>query len=308
MGTTGNRQHMRQGMRVVDPADFAAASLIFRGKRGRRFAEWIMRLLSIDQVNRVHMQYGAHHGAAFTSRLLEDIGVHYRIGNAERLENLPEGAFITVSNHPYGGLDGIMAIDLFGQLRPDYKFMVNHLLARITALEDSFIPVTPAGNKKKGITAASIRGIRETIGHLQKGHPVGFFPSGAVSDFSITQLRVRDRNWQKSILHVIRSVKVPILPIRFFDQNSIFFYLLGLINWRIRLLRLPTEVFNKTGQQPRIAIGKIISPEEQKQFRNPVALGNYLRKTVYEMPLPQSFTHGSSVIRALKQQSISTTI
>jgi len=307
MGTTSNTQHIRHRMKVVDPADFAAASLVFRGERGHRFAEWIMRLLSIDQVNRVHAQYGTHHGAGFTSMLLEDIGVHYHIGNAERLENLPQGAFITVSNHPYGGLDGIMTIDLFGQLRPDYKFMVNQLLARITALEDSFIPVTPTGNKKKGITAASIRGIRETIGHLQKGHPVGFFPSGAVSDFSLTEFRVRDRNWQQSILHVIRSVKVPIVPIRFFDQNSIFFYLLGLINWRIRLLRLPTEVFNKKGQQPRIAIGNIISPEEQKQFTDPKTLGRFLRKTVYEMPLPHTFTAGSFVIRTLQQQDTFTT-
>lgn len=307
MGTTSNTQRIRLGMRIVDTADFAAASLVFRGEWGQRFAEWIMRLLSIDQVNRVHMQYGKFKGAAFTARLLNDIGVHYRIGNAERLENLPEGAFITVSNHPYGGLDGIMAIDLFGQLRPDYKFMVNQLLARITALEGSFIPVTPTGNRKKGITAASIRGIRETIEHLQNGHPVGFFPSGAVSDFRLTQLRVRDRSWQKSILHLLHSAKVPILPIRFFDQNSMFFYVLGLLNWRIRLLRLPVEVFNKKGQQPRIAIGNIITPEEQKQLSDPGTLGRFLRKSIYEMPLPHTFTEGRSVIRTLQGPNALTT-
>ncbi|MDF1572142.1 MAG: 1-acyl-sn-glycerol-3-phosphate acyltransferase [Bacteroidales bacterium] len=293
MDTTTNRPGIPKDRKVIETTDFALASPVFRGKRGRQLAEWIMRQFSIDQVNRVHKQYGNFKGAAFTSRLLDDIGVHYLVGNAERLENLPDEAFITVSNHPYGGLDGIMTIDLIAQLRPDYKFMVNQQLARIKALEDSFIPVTPTGNKRSEITAASIRGIRETIEHLKNGHPLGLFPSGAVSDFSLTELKVRDRRWQKSILHLLHSLKVPILPIRFFDQNSAFFYFLGLLNWRIRLLRLPTEVFNKKGKQPRIAIGNIISPKEQKQFSSPEALGRFLRKSVYEMPLPQTFTVGS---------------
>lgn len=185
-------------MKVVDINDFASASPLLRGKFGIQLARRIMHLLSIDQVNRVHEQYGDHKGAGFTSRLLDDIGVHYHIGNAERLSKLPEGAFITVSNHPYGGLDGIMTIDLFAQLRPDYKFMVNQLLARITALKENFIAVTPTGNKKKGITAASIRGVRESMAHLQHGHPLGFFPSGAVSDFNLATCRVRDRTCSKN--------------------------------------------------------------------------------------------------------------
>lgn len=295
-------------MKVFDCSDFESASPLFRGKRGRRFAAWIMHILSIDQVNRVHEQYGAHHGAGFTSRLLADIGVNYLIGNAWRLNDLPEGAFITISNHPYGGLDGIMTIDLFAQLRPDYKFMVNHMLRRITALEECFIGVTPAGNKKKGISAASIRGVRETIEHLKSGHPLGFFPSGAVSDLSLRSLTIRDRPWQKSLLHLIYAAKVPILPIRFFDRNSTIFYLLGLINWRIRLLRLPTEVFNKKGKHPRIGIGKIILPGEQEKFSSPETFGQFLRKSVYDMPLPQSFSGAENAISEILDQAVNKNI
>jgi putative hemolysin len=282
-------------MKVVDPKEFETLSLLFRGKRGQRLAEFVIRLLAIDKVNWVYDHSGSYTGADFTSRLLDDIGVSYVVGNAGRLNNLPEGAFITVSNHPYGGLDGIMTIDLFARLRPDYRFMVNKLLSRIKTLNDNFISVTPAGNKKTGVKAASLRGVRETLEHLRNGHPAGFFPSGAVSDFSLRDMRVRDRRWQESILHVIRSVKVPILPVRFFDGNSAFFYLLGLINWRIRILRLPSEVFNKQGEQPRIGIGKLISVEEQQQFTDNVSFGSFLREKVYEMPLPASFIPGKMI-------------
>jgi putative hemolysin len=283
-------------MEVIGPKDFEPLSCLFRGRRGHRRAEFIIRLLSIDKVNWVYDHSFDYKGAEFTSRLLNDVGVHYIVGNPENLRSLPDGAFITVSNHPYGGLDGIMSIDLFASIRPDYKFMVNKMLSMIRTLDDNFISVVPTGNKKTGVSAASLRGVRETISHLQNGHPAGFFPSGAVSDFSLRDMRIRDRKWQESILHVIHSAKVPIVPVRFFDRNSDFFYFLGLINWRIRSLRLPSEVFNKKGQHPRIAIWKIISVGEQERFGSPRDLGVFLRRTVYEMPLPVNFVPRTMVI------------
>ena len=48
--------------------------------------------------------------------MLKDVRTDYRIGNPERLDMLPDGPFITISNHPYGGLDGIILIDLFGHI------------------------------------------------------------------------------------------------------------------------------------------------------------------------------------------------
>ena len=279
-------------MKVIEPKDFEALSPVFKGEKGHRRAEYIMHLLAIDRVNQVYDHSGAYTGAEFTRRLLNDLGVNYVIGNAERLKLLPEGPFITVSNHPYGGLDGIITIDLIAGIRHDYKLMVNEIISLIKTLKDNLISVTPVGNKRKGITSTSIRGVRDTMEHLHNGHPVGFFPSGAVSDFSIRDFRIRDRKWQESILHMIHSVKVPVLPIRFFDKNSMFFYFLGLINWRVRILRLPYEVFNKRKQELRLGIGNIISVEEQKQFPDVRSLGTFLRKSVYEMPVPASFIPG----------------
>ena len=276
-------------MNVIEADDFESFSPIFRGRKGHARAEFIMRKLAIDKVNWVYDHSYAYRGAEFTSRLLNDIGVHYVVGNHENLKPLKEGPFITVSNHPYGGLDGIMSIDLFARIRHDYKFMVNKMLSMIKTLDDNFISVIPTGNKKTGISAASLRGVRETISHLHDGHPVGFFPSGAVSDFSLCDMRIRDRKWQDSILHVIHAAKVPIVPVRFFDRNSDFFYFLGLINWRIRSLKLPSEVFNKKGTNPRIAIGKVIPVSEQENYANPVDLGIFLRRMIYEMPLPVKF-------------------
>jgi putative hemolysin len=167
--------------------------------------------------------------------------------------------------------------------------MVNKVISLVKTMKENFISVIPTVSKKTGISGISLQGVREALINLQNGHPVGFFPSGAVSDFNLRNFRVRDRKWQASIIHLIQHAKVPILPIKFFDINSLFFYFLGLIHWKIRSLRLPSEVFNKKNQKPRIAIGNIISVREQEKYRDLEDLNLFLRKAVYEIPTPVSF-------------------
>ncbi len=280
--------------KVIDINDFERWSPLFRGKWGNRLARLAMHMFAFDKVNKVYDHSYDYKGPEFASRLLNDLGVHYLVGNAERLDNLPDGAFITVSNHPYGGLDGIISIDLMGAIRPDYKFMVNKMIAMVKTLEPNFISVTPTTDKKNA-AFTNFNGIRETFTHILNDHPVGFFPSGAVSDFIVTEFRLRDREWQPGILSLIKSVKVPVLPLRFFDRNSAFFYFLGLISWRIRSSRMPFEVFNKSGKQIRIGIGELIPVEKQEQFSDVKSFGTFLRNKVYNMPLPDSFIQRSSL-------------
>lgn len=275
---------------LIGVKDLENLSPIFKGKTGHRLAKFVIRLFAMDRVNKLYENSCNYTGSRFAASLLNNLGVNYCIGNVERLNQLPEGAFITISNHPYGGLDGIMLIDLMAELRPDYKLMVNKILSLIKTMDENFVSVKPKGNSDIGINSLNINGIRTTLAQLQEGHPIGFFPSGAVSDLSLRDMCVRDREWQESIIKLIQKAKVPIVPIRFFDQNSPFFYSLGLINWRVRLIRMPYEIFNKRKQRPRIGIGKIISVEEQEQITDYKSLRSFLRKSVYKMPKPTSFT------------------
>lgn len=275
---------------VIDVEFLAKKSLFFRGRLGHWLGKIVLHLLAIDRINWAYGRSCDHTGAAFAEGLLSDFGVDYRVGNAERLRQLPEGPFITVSNHPYGGLDGIMLIHLMAGIRSDYKVMVNQILTLIEAMDENFISVQPRIGHNTTPSSAAINGMRETLHHLRAGHPVGCFPAGAVSMFSCKTLRVRDRQWQDGILKLIQVAKVPVLPIRFYDKNSIFFYFLGLIDWRIRSLRMPYELFNKKGQRPRIGIGELISAEEIARFTDVKSLDAFLRSKVYDMPLPTTFT------------------
>ena len=257
-------------------------SPLFGGRAGNAFGRGLMHILSIDKINDLYDRHVCSQGPDFAEDILEDIGVKYEILYADILERLPDGPFIVISNHPYGSIDGVMLVDIFGHLRPDFKVMVNKILGRIEPMKENFICVTPTGTKRTSPTTDSIQGIKDAISHVHSGGCLAIFPSGAVSDLSITDGCIRDRQWQEPVLKLIHKLNVPIVPVHFLDRNSNFYYSLGLIDWRIRLLRLPSEVFNKRGKKTRIAIGEIISPEEQRKFTDIGSFGNFLRVQVYK--------------------------
>lgn len=272
-------------MPLLTLTEIERISPLFKGRCGNAVARRVMKALAIDRINDLYDRNCRHAGPEFAKAILEDIGVDYTVYNEKMLERLPDGPFITVSNHPYGSIDGIILADIFGHVRSDYKLIVNKFLSRIEAFGDCFINVTPTGKDHTAPTKDSIAGIKEAVRHVRAGHPLGIFPSGAVSDLSLKDRCVRDRQWQMPVIQLIRKMHVPVIPVKFLDRNSDFYYCLGLIDWRIRLLRLPSEVFNKRGKPVRIIIGDVIAPEEQDRFADTEKFGKFLRESVYNLSL-----------------------
>ena len=257
------------------------ATSLFRGKCGNALGRGLMRMLSVDKDNDQYDRNACREGPDFARAVLEDIGVEYEVLHREILDSLPDGPFITISNHPYGHIDGVMLVDLFGHIRPDFKVMVNKFLGRIETLKDNFINITPTIKERTAPTKESIQGIKDAVAHVRDGHPLGLFPAGAISDLSLKDRCIRDREWQEPVLRLIKKLGVPMVPVHFLDRNSDFYYSLGLIDWKVRLLRLPAEVFNKRGRKTRISIGEIITPQQQSEFSDIRQFGEFLRNKVY---------------------------
>lgn len=266
--------------------ELKSMSPFFRGRFGTLFARFAMWFCGMDRLNRLYDHISDTEGPVAASKALDYIGCDYLIGNPERLTELPQGAFITISNHPYGGLDGVILLDMLGHQRENTKIMVNKLLGRIKPLKDNFITVTPTGTKKKDADATTLGGLRACLSHLHSGEPLCLFPSGAVSDLHIWRGDISDREWQDGIIKFIARARVPIVPIHFEGRNSLFYYSLGLIDWRVRLLRLPREVLNKHKGVHRVVIGETISVGEQTHLTSIQQLKELLRRSVYEMPSP----------------------
>ena len=271
-------------MALLTYTNLEQISPLFKGKSGHILANCLMKLFAVDKVCELYDNNEEYLGVDFAHHILQDIGVNYTVIGSEILEELPKGAFITISNHPYGSIDGIMLIDLIGRYRPDFKVLVNQFLGYIKRLEPNFIKVVPTGKQKEGIKKESLRGIMQSLKHLQAGAPLGLFPSGAVSDLSIKDGCIRDREWQMSAIQLIKKSRVPVVPFSFTDRNSMFYYLLGLIDWRLRVTRLPREVFNKRNKTTRVEILPIITVEEQDKYSNIEEFRTFLRSTIYPIP------------------------
>ncbi|MDE6466405.1 MAG: hemolysin, partial [Duncaniella sp.] len=167
---------------VLDYEDIIEMAPFLKGKRG--LVEFLMKALDIDKVNRIHDHNFDTPGPQFCRGLLDDLDIKLRIDNEQLLDNLPDGPFITVSNHPFGALDGITLIDLIGSRRPEFKVMVNMILNYIVAMRPNFIAVDQAASDDPAKKAVSMRGIKEAIMQVKKGHPIGFFTAGSVGIYN----------------------------------------------------------------------------------------------------------------------------
>lgn len=253
-------------------------------KGHRRFVEWLVRWSHLADVNRFHREVCDTPGAHAATRLIyEAFGSTLRVDNADVLDRLPDGAFITVSNHPFGAVDGIALISLIGEKRPEFKVMVNMILNRIGALRPNFIAVDPLAQKDPAKKAVSINGIRACLRQLKEGKPLGFFPAGAMSKTN-WKGQLEDRPWQDSVLQLIYRANVPVVPVYFHGSNSRLFNFVGHVCWPLRSLMLPREVVRKCGTEVHVSIGEPITVEEQQAYReNPETLGKFLREKTYAL-------------------------
>lgn len=265
---------------VLDYDDIRKMVPFFDGKK--RLVNFLLKFLSVDKVNWIHDHNCDTPGVPFTAGLLKDLNIKLRIDNEERLDNLPEGSFITVSNHPLGALDGIALIKIVGERRPKFKVMVNMVLNYISAMRPNFIAVDALASSDPKKKAVSMQGIKAAMMQVRSGEPMGFFPAGAVSKLN-RSLHIEDREWQPTIIRLIKQMKVPVVPIYFHTRNSWWFTFLGMLSWQLRTLRLPAEVFRKKNATMHISIGETISVEEIEKFDDLKLLGEYLKQKTFAM-------------------------
>ncbi len=280
-------------------ADF----LSIGGVKMPMLAGLLMNLLSINRINECYKRNIDKSAIDFIDAVLSEFGVHYEIDEKE-LKNLPkEGAFISVSNHPFGGIEGLILLRILLSQRPDAAIMANFLLKKIKPISPHVLAVNPFESYREAFS--SVKGIKESLKHLKEGRPIGIFPAGEVSSFQTHSKRVTDREWQSGVLKLIQHAQVPVVPIFFKGNNSLIFHLLGYIHPLLRTAKLPSEMLNKGGTVVKIRIGKPIAVADQQAFKSVTQLGRFLRAKTYAL--------GSSIevkrffkpsLRALKKPSV----
>ncbi|MCB9201924.1 MAG: lysophospholipid acyltransferase family protein [Flavobacteriales bacterium] len=239
----------------------------------------VMNLLSINRINNVYEKVYNYRGQEFFDELLQELGVKIDF-HEEDVKRIPtEGAFVVVSNHPLGALDGIIMTKIVSSVRPDFKVMGNFLLKRIEPLSEYVIPVNPFETRKGVFDSSS--GLKQALGLLQSGGCLGIFPAGEVSFKDSTTGSITDREWQKTAIKLIKKAGVPVIPLYFHAKNSKSFYRFSKLNPNIQTALLPREMLKKRVKPIKLRIGKSIPLKELEKHQDVEELSAFLRKKVY---------------------------
>ncbi len=255
---------------------------VFRGRFGDILIKAVFKIGGLDKANAIYDASKHLTGLEFVDDMLDKMGIIRKYENREVLDLLEGQPFITVSNHPYGHIDGIIEVSTIASVRKDFRIMVNWILMQIDTMEEFFIGVNPfPKDSKMSEVKSSVGGVKHCLAHLREGHPLGLFPAGGVS---LPNLRgnVVDCEWQESVLKLIKRAKVPVVPVYISGNNSLIYQLLGYIGWRARTARLLHEFLNKRGKTIYVRFGNPVYVEEQDKY-DVKELGEFLYSQVYAM-------------------------
>lgn len=243
------------------------------------FFGWIlMKVLKISTINRIYKRNKHLSELDFLNALLDDFQIKFEIPE-EDLKRLPkEGPYITISNHPLGGIDGILLLKLMLEQRKDFKIIANFLLHRIEPLKPFIMPVNPFEDRKD--VKSSVTGFKNALLHLRDGHPLGVFPAGEVSTYKDGKLVV-DKPWEEAAIKLIKKAEVPIVPIYFHAKNSRLFYRLSKISDTLRTAKLPSELLTQKRRVIKVRIGRPISVKDQREHGELKAFSSFLRQKTY---------------------------
>ena len=281
-------------MKLID-TDALLQEAKMNGFAGESAVKFLMLLLRFRRINKIYQENVHRSGIDFIDSMIEQLGIRFEI-RPEELEKIPrEGAFITVSNHPFGGIDALLLIKLIGSIRSDYKVLPNFLLRRMEPVTDYIFDYNLL--KESNTERSNIDGLKKTLDHLEKGQPLGVFPAGDVSSFDQDIHAITDPQWHFNVLQVIKRARVPVVPVYFQGKNSRLFHFLGRIHPKLQTVKLPTELFNKKKRVINIRIGSPIPVREQNEFSDISRYGRYLRTKTYALGTPLEVKKFFSVSR-----------
>ena len=248
------------------------------------FVGWvILRILRISAINKIYDNNKNKSELDFLNGILDDCKVKFEIPE-EDLKRIPEeGPFITISNHPLGGIDGVLLLKLLIEKRADYKIVANFLLQRVAPLKPYVMPVNPFETRKEA--KSSIAGLKSALLHLREGNPLGIFPAGEVSTHKDGKLNV-DKPWEEGAIKLIKKANVPVIPIYFHAKNSRLFYFLSKFSDTLRTAKLPSEVIQQRGRVIKVRIGKPISVKDQDTFKALPDFYKFIRRKTYMLANP----------------------
>ena len=238
------------------------------------------RLLRLGTLNALYHRVQADTtDRHFPEKIMDVLGIRIEV-DAVDLSRIPRaGPLITVSNHPFGAIEGLGLLALMLSVRPRVRQMTNYMLAAIPEMRPYFLFVDPFGGP--AATQRNRSGMKEAMRFLKQGHCLNVFPAGEVSSLGLRRRSVSDKPWSETVARIAGHTKATVLPIYWEGRNSDLFQLLGLLHPRLRTIMLPREMLQQRGTTIRARIGTPIPWDRLGRIDTPAEATEYLRMRTY---------------------------
>ena len=237
---------------------------------------WLRRTIHEEDINYILRTFWELPPREFIHACFRTWGVTYSSEGLERLD--PAGRYLFVSNHPFGGMDGMMLADeLIGRFG-DARVVVNDLLMHLEPLRPLWIPV----NKHGAQSAAYARRYEE---EFMGERPILTFPAGLCSRRIGGQ--VCDLPWKPNFLKKAYASQRQVVPVFVEGELSNFFYRVAslrkalVIKFNIEMLWLPDEMFSQGGKHFRIRFGEPLRMTELQAAGSLREQVEFVRKKTY---------------------------
>jgi 1-acyl-sn-glycerol-3-phosphate acyltransferase len=239
---------------------------------------YLKKIIHQDDLNGFLTKWGHLKNEALIEAGLNHFDIKFKVSGTE---NIPEkGRFIFVSNHPLGGLDGLVFIYEVSKIFSDIKFPVNDILTTLENLSGIFLPVNKHGFQGK-----------EAAGRIEEAYAsdsqILYFPAGLCSRKKMGV--IKDLQWHKSFITKAIHHKRDIIPAYFSGRNSNFFYNLSNIRkflgikTNIEMLYLADEMFKQKNKEIKLVFGNKIPWQTFDKSRSPLEWADWVKEKSYSL-------------------------
>lgn len=266
-------------MNKIDIAEVLAAKAPKLARRLPKFViNWLRRTIHEEEINHIYQNYWEYAPQEFIRACFRDWGVSYSIEGIEKLDR--NERYLFVSNHPFGGMDGMMLADKLIEYFGDVRVVVNDILRYIAPLDPLWVPVNKHGAQKLSYARKFDEAFASDL-------PILTFPAGLCS--RKIEGRVQDTPWRPNFLKKAYASHRKIVPIFVEGRLSNFFYNLSRlrkalgVKANIEMLWLVDEMLSQKGQHFRIIVGDPIEVESLREVGSHAEQVLEVRKACYAL-------------------------
>jgi putative hemolysin len=239
---------------------------------------WLKRILHLDEVNQFLAVHNNDRGIDFLDSAVSLLNIRFVYHNEDRLPK--EGRNIYVSNHPLGGLDGMLILQYINKNIGYCRNLSNDFLMNLKPMSEFFVPVNKVGGQGKD-TLKKIEQLYNSNDNIM------IFPAGLCS--RKINGKIVDLEWQKHFIQKSIQYGINVVPIYFEGRNSSFFYNLAnirkflKIKLNIEMMYLADEMFKHRNKTFHIYFGNPIPYQTFDKTKTHKEWAAEVKRATYEL-------------------------